>query len=109
MPGLDGTGPLGLGPMTGRGLGYCATPSSSNRYRWFGPYGPWGGWGLGWGRGWRWQAGWWPPYGGGWGYPPYTPEQELEMLKDEANFYEQELEAIRARIKELEKVKEPKE
>lgn len=23
MPGFDGTGPLGLGPMTGRGRGYC--------------------------------------------------------------------------------------
>ncbi|KUK30293.1 MAG: hypothetical protein PWR26_841 [Methanosarcinales archaeon] len=25
MPGLDRTGPLGLGPMTGRGLGLCLT------------------------------------------------------------------------------------
>ena len=24
MPAFDGTGPLGLGPMTGRGEGYCA-------------------------------------------------------------------------------------
>lgn len=24
MPGGDGTGPLGMGPMTGRGAGYCA-------------------------------------------------------------------------------------
>ena len=24
MPGGDGTGPLGLGPMTGRAAGYCA-------------------------------------------------------------------------------------
>ncbi len=23
MPGFDGTGPLGQGPMTGRGMGYC--------------------------------------------------------------------------------------
>ncbi len=26
MPGFNGTGPLGMGPMTGRGLGYCAIP-----------------------------------------------------------------------------------
>jgi hypothetical protein len=26
MPGFDGTGPLGLGPMTGRGMGYCVLP-----------------------------------------------------------------------------------
>lgn len=24
MPGGDGTGPMGMGPMTGRGAGYCA-------------------------------------------------------------------------------------
>ncbi|NLG83887.1 MAG: DUF5320 domain-containing protein, partial [Firmicutes bacterium] len=24
MPRGDGTGPLGLGPMTGRAMGYCA-------------------------------------------------------------------------------------
>ena len=24
MPGFDGTGPQGMGPMTGRGEGYCA-------------------------------------------------------------------------------------
>ena len=24
MPGFDGTGPRGEGPMTGRGMGYCA-------------------------------------------------------------------------------------
>jgi hypothetical protein len=26
MPGFDGTGPRGIGPMTGRGLGYCVMP-----------------------------------------------------------------------------------
>ncbi len=26
MPGYDGTGPRGLGPMTGRGRGYCIMP-----------------------------------------------------------------------------------
>lgn len=28
MPGFDGTGPLGQGPMTGRGLGFCVLTSS---------------------------------------------------------------------------------
>ena len=27
MPGFDGTGPLGLGSMTGRGMGYCVMVS----------------------------------------------------------------------------------
>jgi hypothetical protein len=26
MPGFDGTGPMGMGPFTGRGMGYCAVP-----------------------------------------------------------------------------------
>jgi hypothetical protein len=34
MPGFDKTGPMGQGPMTGGGRGFCATPS-----RRFGPYG----------------------------------------------------------------------
>ena len=34
MPGFDGTGPMGMGPMTGGGRGFCAMP--------IGPYGPYG-------------------------------------------------------------------
>ena len=34
MPGFDGTGPMGQGPMTGGGRGFCAMP-----YRGYGPYG----------------------------------------------------------------------
>jgi len=67
MPFGDGTGPRGMGPMTGRGAGYCAgfgRPGFANPIaggRWFGfgsgsgwgmPYGyPYAGWGRGWGRG----------------------------------------------------------
>lgn len=40
MPGFDGTGPLGQGPRTGRGLGYCAPGLGFGR-----------GYGLGRGRG----------------------------------------------------------
>jgi hypothetical protein len=34
MPGFDGTGPMGMGPMTGGGRGFCAMP-----YRGYGSYG----------------------------------------------------------------------
>jgi len=47
MPGGSGTGPMGMGPMTGRGAGYCAgypTPGFMN------PYGG-RGFGMGMGRG----------------------------------------------------------
>jgi len=30
MPGFDGTGPMGLGPMTGWGRGYCAVRLPAN-------------------------------------------------------------------------------
>ena len=56
MPGGDGTGPLGMGSMTGRGAGYCAgtdIPGSANmipdRGRGMG-----GGRGRGFGRGLCW-------------------------------------------------------
>ena len=54
MPGGDRTGPMGMGPMTGRGAGYCAgspAPGFMNRGAGFGRgvgFGRGGG-----GRGWR--------------------------------------------------------
>ncbi|MBN1851015.1 MAG: DUF5320 domain-containing protein [Deltaproteobacteria bacterium] len=30
MPGFDGTGPLGMGPLTGRGRGYCIVKIEEN-------------------------------------------------------------------------------
>ena len=51
MPWGDRTGPLGLGPRTGRGLGFCSGFNSPGFTK-----GPgWGfgkGWGRGFGRGW---------------------------------------------------------
>lgn len=33
MPRLDGTGPVNMGPMTGRGLGYCGGHRSSGYFK----------------------------------------------------------------------------
>jgi hypothetical protein len=68
MPFGDGTGPRGMGPMTGRGAGYCAgfgRPGFANpipRRGWFG-FG-WRGWGRGRGRGLgrRWYAPYYYPW-----------------------------------------------
>jgi hypothetical protein len=57
MPRGDGTGPMGMGPMTGRAAGYCAgypvpgymNPVPRMGMGWGTGYGihPWGGWGPG--------------------------------------------------------------
>ena len=110
MPFGDRTGPLGLGPRTGRGAGYCsgfAAPGFVNRAAGFGFFG--GGCG-GRGSGWRnwfyatgltgWQrAGFWP--WGGPGFAGSTPEQEAAALKGLADRLEGALESIRKRIEEL--------
>ncbi|MGQ9779814.1 MAG: DUF5320 domain-containing protein [Bacillota bacterium] len=110
MPRGDGTGPLGLGPMTGRAMGYCAgfpVPGYLNPgygWGWFGR-----GRGLGWRRWRRWA--WAYP---GWVYPPAVPfvpfghvdaKAQAEFLRDQAQVLEEELKAIRARLEELEKEK----
>lgn len=53
MPGGDGTGPAGMGPMTGRAAGFCAGYPVAGYMNRVGGRGYWGG-----GRGFR---------GGGWG------------------------------------------
>ena len=113
MPRGDGTGPAGLGPMTGRGAGYCAgysTPGYANpvpgrgRGRGFGRGGGWGrrNWFYATGMpGWA-RAG----YSPAWDYGPYqpmTPEQESDLLKNQAGALERELEAIAQRLEALEK------
>lgn|SRR5690554_976626 len=66
MPFGDGTGPMGYGPMTGRGAGYCAGYSVP------GYMNPWGGYrGFGWGRGLGWGRG--RGRGRGWGYAAGQP------------------------------------
>ncbi len=127
MPGGDGTGPGGMGPMTGRAVGYCAgypvqgymNPVSGRGYGFGRGFGRGrGGWGqrnrfyatglTGWQRG----AYDYPAIGNyGWGAPNYsvpygapaapTKEQELDMLKGQSEYLEDALEGINKRIKEI--------
>jgi len=120
MPRGDGTGPAGFGPMTGRGAGYCAGyPAAGFMNRFFGR-GFGSGFGRGGGRGWRNQfyatglTGWQRAgMGGGFPYAPYAPdyaappaavtkEQQIDALKGQAGYLENELEAVRKRIEALE-------
>ena len=111
MPRGDGTGPAGMGPMTGRAAGYCA---GYDRPGFMNPVGGRMGAGFGWGRG-RGLG-----YGRGfgrWGYPAaapyeapyvpytqsgYTPEQEQDILKNQAKALENDLKQIKKRISDLE-------
>ena len=117
MPGGDRTGPVGMGPMTGRAAGLCAgnsVPGYANpvgRRGFFG-FGRGRGFGMrGGGRGWR---HWFYATGlPGWartGYQagfPAAPETESEQqtLKQQAQYLRDSLDAVNKRIEELEKEK----
>jgi hypothetical protein len=132
MPGGDGTGPGGLGPMTGRAAGFCAgypVPGYANPVggRGYFGWGRGGGWGRGRGFGWG-RVGYGLPaygsavnpyaYGGAvnphaYGGAPFAPgltaQQELDGLKGQAEYLEDTLDGIKKRIDELESQKSSKE
>ena len=135
MPGGDGTGPAGMGPMTGRAAGYCAgysVPGYMNPIPGGGGFGYGygrGGWGrgrgrgggrgrgFGRGRGWGWSGAYPNPNPNAYGAPynapaygyPYMPEptakEEMNMLKDQAQMLKKQLEDIQDRISTLGKGK----
>jgi hypothetical protein len=79
MPGFDQTGPMGQGPMTGRGFGPCGLGLGGRRH--FGP-------GRGMGRyfGWQW---------------PQSKEEQKEVLKEYKKALQEELEDVEKEEKEL--------
>lgn len=90
MPGGDGTGPVGMGPMTGRaegagvGQGFRGGHGRRNMFHATGLP--------------RWMR------GGSGGVMPSAPvpEQELSALKQQAEYFGKALEDFRDRIQELE-------
>jgi hypothetical protein len=135
MPRGDRTGPMGAGPMTGRGMGYCVgsdapgwatwgpgrrfgTPPGRALYdrgqRGRGMRGGWGAYGPGPGGGWGWRH-WYhatglprwarsevhPAWAYGPGAEPPSKEQEVEMLREEAEWLKQQLDAINEHLAEL--------
>jgi hypothetical protein len=114
MPGGDRTGPMGMGPMTGRAGGYCAgfgAPGYTNPGPGWGRGMAWGR-GRGWGRGYAWRgaAGFgptyarpqWAPTGSPWDARRITRDEELAFLKGQASALKEELDAIGERVSELE-------
>ena len=106
MPGGDGTGPMGLGAGTGRGMGYCegfAVPGYANA-----------GFGMGRGRGFR-RMYYAPGVLAGAKYARYPNTRvfysgmnadpaadEKEALKNEADYLEKQLTVLRERLKAFE-------
>ncbi len=116
MPGFDGSGPAGGGPMTGGGRGYCGTGVS------YGPERSWSrgiaGYGYGRGRGYRhmfWETGvprwarWQSDRPGAYRKPNDSQEDQVRMLKAEAEALKADLTAIERRVNELKTGKEPDE
>ncbi len=111
MPGFDGSGPMGAGSMTGGARGFCNPANTGYNPQFAGGYGR----GMGLRRGFRGGAGpgmsAGPGYGRGFGfYPPVggaayqmTAEDEINMLKANADYMKNSLDEISKRIKELEK------
>lgn len=122
MPAGEGTGPMGMGAMTGRAAGFCAgfgMPGYANPVAGRGMgYGLGGGRGRAWGcggpsaglraggRGWR-NA--FNPFGwsGGTAMPFAAPsqKQQRDALKSQADYFENALKDLRDRIKEIESAK----
>ena len=120
MPGGNGTGPNGMGSMTGRGAGYCAgygTPGSINpavgrggglafgRGGGFGA-GRRGSFGGGRGRGFGLNAAGLArqmSYGGSAGVPYHNPDPESvrQSLENRAEVLGSELEQIKKRLSEM--------
>ena len=105
----DRTGPKGMGPMTGRAAGYCAGYANLE---------PRGDFGEGARRGWRHmyyatgQTGWqrgrhtYPVYTPGipYGFPSstaITKEQEIIVLENRTEYFENTLTDMRKRLDEL--------
>lgn len=108
MPGADRTGPMGSGPMTGGGFGFCGAPSYPRGFSRSSFGGRQGGFGRGGGRGWRnrfWAAGrpgW--QRNVDWEDPIRRRDVAAERgdLRQETAVLEAELQRLRARIEELE-------
>ncbi len=114
MPRGDGTGPMGMGSMTGRGAGFCAGIGQPG-FRTAGPRCGMGfgrGFGRGLGRGAGWRIGGHRgavsrnpnpvAYAGSWDARQVTREEELAYLRNQAGVLKEELDAISGRMRDLE-------
>lgn len=92
MPAMDKTGPLGMGQMTGRGLGVCRGFPAARYGAGFGRgFGARGFCGFGYGR----------MSGGGFSVNQFSKEEQKEFLKEQRSVLSNRLEAIEKELEEL--------
>jgi len=108
MPRGDRTGPMGQGPVTGKGLGYCSGYESPGFAKGFGM-------GRGFGRGRSFGRGYGFSRGYGYGVPytayeqgffprsSYSKEDEIQILKEQAESLKRTQKDIEKRLSQLEK------
>jgi len=92
MPGRDGTGPMGYGTMTGRGMGVCVGAPGFGYGAGFGMgFGCRRGLGRGFGRGY------------GWNYNPNldNPRKDKEFLEEQKEFLKNRLDSINKQLENL--------
>lgn len=92
MPSGDRTGPEGCGPITGRGLGYCAGNDRPGYTTGFGQ-------GIGYGRGRGMGRRFWRYRGqGDFSQPPQERSDELSRLRSEVNSLKEQLRRFMDRL-----------
>lgn len=120
MPRGDRTGPWGMGPMTGRGAGFCAGYKAKLHVYHMPGYANAAAGGFFYGRGGvrgrrnrffaTGRPGWMrggPGFGPFWAdAPAFSTEEDLHHLKQEADYLEKALSGVRDRIGRMEKEKE---
>ncbi len=98
MPGRDRTGPMGAGPRTGWGMGYCGADEQPRFTGSAAGLRGWSNYGYG-GRGRGWRHRFFATGIPGWAVQ--NTEQETADLKAQADWLKAQVEAIQKRIDEI--------
>ena len=88
MPGRDGSGPMGVGPMTGRGLGIC-TGVNAVKY------------GAGLGLGLACRRGFGRGFGGGLAVNKVSSQTQKELLQEQKDILQNRFEVIKKQLENL--------
>ena len=101
MPGRDGTGPMGRGVMTGRGLGFCNAVNAINAVNLGFGFGRGRGFGLGLGRGQKFGLGCGRGFRGNSSFYNVGLKTQKELLTDQKGLLQSRLDVISKQLDSL--------